>query len=662
MRACSGDSREPHPTLVTCPACGGQPPRTPTCRDCRRHGLRRAQLVLTVANMDTGAVTSADIGPGVIAAADIGPGVIAAADIGPGVRDADPARPGRRFADLTPRVRQLAAAVGAHVESPELLVELPTSWRPDLPGPRRRELAALALARYDHDPWRVWIGRGTPPSTVDPADRLARLCALADLLLLDLVIEHRWSAGRPAWDIRYELPGTPVPGQPERRWPDLDTALTRTTARTALDGLGWRCRTAPAHLLRPTARRPPAVGDLTDLARALRANTTTNTYTHTAADDANIPAVGAQAIWRDGRWWHTRLRPDDRPVPAGGDAGQAGRRIGTPVRRVIEPPAPSWRGEPIPARPCPDCVTTGRLRACPCTAGRHGADPTCAFCGGVGFRTSTLPCTTCGDRRRIHAAVQITVTDLDTRVTHLTWRASDHAPVAPARTGSVVQLPGPFRLADQAARFGVRPEELTEADSGHPLGRDLREGWIVQPRPDVDPVTERVTAAGAGLPGARLLVAAVRPEAPPLTELIRLALGLSLALVVAVRDDSAAVPPAEGGWCWSVELVRASALVDEPVYHPTPVAAVAALVDYLDGALAETVPDAPGQALPRPSSAARPLAVDPVPALARLARRHPGETVTVRFSRAGRDLRVAHRDGTSSTLPADLLDGDGDAG
>ena len=233
-----------------------------------------------------------------------------------------------------------------------------TSWRPtpSLRG-RSRPLAAGAGP----------IHRRRPPST--RPHRLARLCALADLLLLDLVVEARRQGAGFGWAIRYEVPGSPVPPGMPGWCRDLPEALARTDVADALTGLAERGLTAPARLLRPDSPRPPGAPavDVDQLERRVLADCVD------PADGDELP--GAQALWRDGRWWHTTLRPGEpvetlaeQPTGAGGPQG-AGAVCAVATNR---PTRPGWANPSTggPAR------TAGRTTGCaPATAGSAAGPP-----------------------------------------------------------------------------------------------------------------------------------------------------------------------------------------------------------------------------------------------------------------------------------------------
>ncbi|MFK3981748.1 hypothetical protein ACI2K4_15375 [Micromonospora sp. NPDC050397] len=128
---------------------------------CHELGLRRAQLVLTVVNVDTGASASTSIVPGTVA---------------PTV-DQD----GTATLDLTQLVRDLARQVGAasvsDIVTPdrpfeELSVLLPAHWQPDLPAPTTAA-ERVGRPRADDPPARAPSSRPTGHRPARP-DRLLR--------------------------------------------------------------------------------------------------------------------------------------------------------------------------------------------------------------------------------------------------------------------------------------------------------------------------------------------------------------------------------------------------------------------------------------------------------------------------------------------------------
>lgn len=644
----------PASDLVGCPECTGR-----GCPTCHWQGRRRAQLLLTVANRDTGAVASCRVTP---------------ADLDP---RPDPA--GGWVANLTPRVRELVHAVAATLDPDPLPVRLPPQWRPDLPAADRYVHLANALADVARRrPWRLYLGGLAAVPPVDPAARLARLCHLADLLLVDLVVEVRRHGDALRWAVRYEVPGSSVLAGPFDGSADLPSALIRTDVSDALAGIAERGLAAPARLLDagvafpggpdggatrlvPTGGLPhprlggaltPVLHDshpddpVRRLARRIRADL--------VSPVEGIERPGAQAIWRDGHWWHTGLRAP---------AGPSGQHANPALYRVMEPPDPAHLGDVVPGDPCPDCRAESRPRSCRCVvAGRPVID--CDRCGGSGRRGSVLRCVTCGGTRRLRRRVLVTITDLRHRVVHLTWQ--DGAQEAARGVGTtpggrpVVQLPERYRLGAWARVFGVRPEDLAEADGGHAIPRELRDGYVALPWPGAEPVGEYLRAVGRGLPAGRLVVTAVRPDVPPLAELVRLVVGLDLALHVSLLDlrQHAGHPLRADGRYWAVELRARDASVD-PDDLPTRPSLAAALADcftHLADDLAGLVPADPDVPLPVPGASPGDPVPDPEPQLLRLAAAYPGRAVTMCFTRAGRTVHRHDDDGVRRLAASDLMD------
>ncbi|WJK41400.1 hypothetical protein O7608_02900 [Solwaraspora sp. WMMA2056] len=560
---------------------------------------RRAQLVFTVANLDTGAVASTSLVPGSFTPIHT-----------PG---------GTWWLPYAPIVTDLATHAGVAASTlrdpdfpdepgrlPSSGLTLPIQWQPDIPEQDRRKWEAVALADRRSTPWLVLIGRSSePPPPGEPARLLGRLCALADQLHVDLVLEARPSSiGRGlSWDVRFELAGGAVPDYQHRWIGDLPTALATIPADRAATGLTVANAGLPAHYLTEGALTPAAVPvgldghpgghDLDQLERRMLA-------------DAEQHG-GAQAIWRNRHWWHTGLRPADT----------AGRFV-----RGWEPPRPAYWGEQIPTHPCQRCTNPA-----------GAADPPY--------------CTDCYGARRVRRGAVLTVTDLRGRTVHRNWRPDDgqqHQP--PTRThtdqpsGSTVwQLSEHYQVGPLAAGFGVEPTDLTDIDGEHVIDQHLRNGVSQLAHTGGDPVDAYLGEVAATHDGARVMVLATDWPGPTLDELAAVVRGLGLALDVTVTDHRHSVgrPELLQGHTWSVRVIDpATPLTVDPL--PTSAClpeAVALCHRYLHGALRATVPTDPEQPMCVPQ---QPATTGPGPDVAglitevrRLAAAHPGEPATVRL-------------------------------
>ncbi|WP_326549750.1 hypothetical protein [Micromonospora sp. NBC_01813] len=572
---------------------------------------RRAQLVFTVANLDTGAVASTSLVPGSFTPL--------------------PTPGGTWWLPYAPIVTDLAARAGvaaATLRDPDFPDEpgrrpssglmLPIQWQPGIPERERHNWEAVALADRRSTPWLVLLGRATAPPAPDHARLLGRLCALADQLHVDLVIEARPSStkGGLSWDIRFELAGGKVPDYAHRWAADLPTALARISPQLAASGLSVADRDTPAHFLPDDALTPhpvpvgldghPGGHDLDQLERRM-------------VSDAEQHG-GAQAIWRNRHWWHTSLRPDDT---------ESSTPVGGRFRRGWEPPTPKYWGEAIPTHPCTRCADV--------------ADPPY--------------CTDCYGTRQVRRGVVVTVTDLRGRTVHRNWRPDDD-PTPPVRaltdrpSGTTVwQLPEHYQVGPMAAGFGVQPTDLTDLDGEHVLDQHFRTGVSEVGHWGGDPVAAYLAEAAAAHDGARILVRANDWPGPTLDELARLVRGLGLALDLTVTDhaDTVGHPELLQGHSWSVQVAEPAApMAVDPV--PTCAAlpeAVALCHRYLYGALRATIPADPEKPMSVPQQAA---SAGPAPDTAafitevrRLAATQPGHAATIRL----------HPDGTHTTSPDD---------
>jgi hypothetical protein len=622
-------------------------------------GGPRTRMVLTVANLDTGAVASASVGPG---------------DVAP-----EPAPYGGWRVPLRPVLDELAAQVKVDASTlrdlrrpdrpstPEL--PLPPTWRPDRPDAER--VAGLVEAHTTNaacPAWTIHLGRtvAAPPVSVD--DQLGRLCALADLLCLDLVVEARWQvfvAGLN-WDIRFEVPGAAVPRDQRGYAESLPAALDRTAVLDAFGGLGERSLTAPAYFLRPQQRSalPPEEIDVDQLERRIvrdcGAGPSMFGDRPTAGGVAgggprgertSEVSDGAQAIWRDGRWRHTSLWRIPGPRPAIPERAPV-------LRRAWQPPAPAWLGEPIPSVPCPDCHATG-------------------------WRHPVLTCRRCGGHGRRYAGAVVTVTNLRDRATHVEWRPSSKKPgaadgraddgraadggragggraadgraagggrvgVGCADDGRVDrwrdrQLPERFRLARWAGVFGVRPVDLLDVTGEQVLTQSLRDGIAMSDGSAADPIRRYVAGAAAGRPGGRLLVYATDwAESPAFDSFAALIVGLGMALRVTACElpRHPDQPMLTYGLFWGVDAVRPTAAIDETAALDRPLGAsvqqaVGDCLRYLELRVTEMLPDDSVQPVPAPQQLVPSAVPDIVGRLTALAAACPGQVAAAHLDHAG---------------------------
>lgn len=510
-----------------CEFCGETEAVTNACRHHDQHGRRRAQIVLTVANLDTGQAASANIVPGAV----------------------EPVRSpaGRWLLPLGPILTDLATQAGvapdtlydpgrpsqaARIDTEEVL--LPWDWRPDLPAGQRHALEAVALAGKLTMTWHVLLGCADAPAPPDHNRLLDRLCAVADELRLDLVIEARSASFRTGltWDIRFEVPNSGVPLRPQQTCVDLPAAVAATSIEQAVTGLDQARPDTPAHYFELAYNTHTMFGG----ARLISAQDVDLLERRITRDC--VGTLGAQAIWRDRHWWHTTLQPDQ---PAERlqqrETGQADGRITPLLRRGWEPPAPEDQGEAIPTTPCGGCRATGT----------GGDGRLCPHCQGDG---------------RLHHGAVLTISDLNGRFIHLNWRPDDaELPttlVATRATGvSVLQLPEHYQVRLWADTLDVRPEDLTSLHGERTIGQYLRHGVVHLAEPSTDPVRTYVTKAAAGRPGARILLRANDWSGPCLADLARLVLGLGLGIEVTVINHrlNASDPHLAHGIHWGVSIV-----------------------------------------------------------------------------------------------------------
>ncbi|MFY1636393.1 hypothetical protein ACN27F_24485 [Solwaraspora sp. WMMB335] len=672
------DSRES--AYRDCQICLGTGSVCWTCDGCDGLGRCRAQLVLTVANADTTAVASVNIVPGAL----------------------DPARrDGRWSIDLDAVVAELAGRVGAtHVYDPDVpdrevsagAIMLPKDWHPGLPAERRHAIEAEAIAGYSRHPWRIWLGRTAAPQRPDPARHLGQLCDLAELLCLDLVVEARpdpYVDGRHSWQLRLDLPdaevgdassdvtlsdgassdvplsgGTFAGATFARCAASLDAAIVAADPTSLATGLADRGRHAPAYYLRPGraggaagspagARIGPPKLDLDQLERRVLADCT--------ALGTGEPTPGAQAIWRDGRWWHTSLRVVEVVEKLTERAtGQTISRTVEKLARSWQPPPPTWQGPAIPYERCADCVPEHGLRRC------------------LG----------CGDTYEIRHGVVVTVTDGRTWARHLNWALpadqggrSVAVPQVGSRPGgkAIHQVPPQYRLPAHLADLPVRQEQLGPLDEYEVIAdHEMWHGYVTLDHAGQDPLTAYLANIANGHPGARVLLHARVPAAPSLAEALAMAYGLGLALVVSVVDHrpSTGTPYHVQGVRWGAYYADRSADFGLRTFAhlPTIEHALARAVEYVCSDAHSAVPTDPATAIRVPQSVPSPAADEPaadastagepvagddlVPLLSLLGAHFAGETVTVRFAASRCEVHLhegpetTRRVATAADLPA----------
>lgn len=243
--------------------------------------------------------------------------------------------------------------------------------------------------------------------------------------------------------------------------------------------------------------------------------------------------------------------------------------------------------------------------------------------------------------------------------------SSASPPAPPPTDGTPAEVSAPYRrfhrrparrrLAHWSNVLGVRPEHLTELDGGASISQDIRDGIVTLPHPEADPLTTHLNRITAGVPGARLVINTAAPDAPAMTDLIRLAHGLHLAAAITIEnhrlyDDD---PLRIHGERWQIDLVPPDQPPDPTPGHPhhqSLPAAVAHCLAYLELALAASVPTDPHQPIPSPQTPDPGPAADPAPLIRQLGHHHAGHPVTVQLTRAGCRVYLAERGGTPTHL------------
>jgi hypothetical protein len=552
--------------LPDCKRCQGSGTLSVPCSTCAGAGAARAQVVVTVINIDTGAIASETILPGVLSPQWI------QSELGDEHRWALP---------LSPVVdRLVATAGGTLIESHENTTSLswslavPGDWSADLPTDTRLALEAQAIARAQaRTRHRHFFTTSAVVDAVDPDARFAHLAAIADRLHLDLCC-YRYATvsdelDRPTqrgWSVTFELPHSEKPSPRTTRvdHPSLADALTASAPLELLKRVQLQQNMReprPARFIRDTATPTQAapVGLTVDAI-------TEQLATLTGALD------GAVAVRRDGVWHFAKLEPasalDDFQEL---DTGQVRHRRIRTWRRTPAPPVPAWWGDPIPERACPNCETGTTWVACECFQTLTDApDPHCERCAGTGTREGTH-CSRCCQVGRIRYGYTVTIANLHGASAHH-YNVNpgvdpEHRPAAWPAIPELThhQLPDTARLTHRLFADGIDLADLRELTGLRPSA-GLLDGGVIAPvtRSMTDLVYQHVVHTTGGRPGARIILTWTPPPPATVLQAARIAWGLGFDLVVGAEDRNADALAGTtlGGMRWGARLLRPNAEPD----------------------------------------------------------------------------------------------------
>lgn len=554
--------------LEDCNRCHGHGSITLQCNTCAGAGTVRAQLVITVVNVDSGVVASETVLPGIIAPQWL-----------PSELEGD-----HRWAlPLRPVVDRLIGAVGGdlittHDNTMSLAWSLPVpgGWNPDLPTAARLELEAAALGRAQgRTRHRHFVTTAAASARNNAQNRLAHLAVIADRLHVDLCCARYATVSdeldRPTqrgWSVSFELPGIerPSPRCSNLTYPSLAEACEAADSLELLQRLRHRidpADPAPARFINDTstvAAAHPAGLSVADLERQLAA----------LVGDLR----GAVAIRRNGAWHVAALEPDETLEDyRETDTGQIRHRHIRTWRRSPAPPSPNWWGDEIPETPCPQCATGTTWVRCECFDTLTDApDPHCDKCTGTGNRRGTS-CSLCGRIGRIRLGYTVSVADLSP------GGAVHHYNVAPGLDPghepavwpdfpdmTYHQLPEVARLTQRLFADGVDLADLRDV-TGLQVSSSLIDSGIVAPTgtPVIDLVHQHVVDATAGRPGARVLLQWAPPARATVAQTASIAWGLGFDLVLGAEDRNAdqLAGTSMGGMRWGVALMRAGQEPDQ---------------------------------------------------------------------------------------------------
>lgn len=631
-----------------CLLCKGSGTQALTCTNCSGAGRIRPQVVYTVLNLDTGAVASETVIPGAIT---------------PVRCSALPE--GKQLWELpvSDIVDHLVAQVGGVLDRRHHTTDmyrknlpLANTWAPDLPIADRLQLEAAAIARTQAlTRHRHFFTTTTAAHRPSPADRLSELARQADLLHLDLCC-YRFPAAtdaapnacRSAWIVAFALPDDdriPVPSPVPR--------ATLAEALEAADPLALLRKVQ--HDVDPSQPVPASYVDPAHLAPDPRPATSNPAAIAAQLEALAGPNTGALAVRREGRWHFTRLASngavDDFVETL---TGQVRCKTIPTWRPDTTPPAPSWRGRPIPDRECPQCATGTTWTPCECIDTlTDRADPACDTCGGTGSRQAGS-CIACGRTGRVRYGYTVTVTDLRDFARHWNFdfdTCADHQPQPwpPLPELHRHQLPELDRLAAWLFEAGIDYAELRTLFDLAPTP-DLVHGGVLAPpgTPVRDVVHQHTRERAAGHAGGRIFLIWRPPARATVLQATRLAWGLGFELVIGAEDRNAAATAgtARGGMRWGAKFVRPGEPVDRALtgtFGKRHLAeALQASIDHLPHLLnvARGTKPGPTDIIPAPQQSDPPHLAGAErlePVLSRLATHHSGvlaHTLVVRLSPA----------------------------
>lgn len=547
--------------LPDCKQCQGSGTRSLQCTTCGGGGNVRAQLVITVVNIDTGSIASETVLPGVIT---------------PEALQDTTTSDKTWVLPLQPIIDRLAGQVGGSLlatDSAGVSLGKPVlvgkGWHADLPTRQRLALEAAAIARAQAlTRHRHFFTTTAPSDDRTPDGMLARLASIADRLHLDLCCYRHPTfsdegdrLASSGWSVDFELPGNdgPAPRSQRVSYPSLAEALVTTDPSAMLRRCWLRkdlSQIVPAHFIKNTTEAAPR----RDLG-------TTESFLSGRINTLSDDTAGAVAVRRDGSWHFARLEPGtSRDEYRETSTGQIRRLEIRTWSRQPSPPPPTWWGDPMPEQLCPQCETGETWLPCDCADTMSGLpDATCSRCGGTGTRPGTS-CLWCGQIGKIRYGYTVTVADIesDAPAFHVNVDLGanphhQHAPV-PAFTEMVhTQLPEAARLTSRLFDAGIDLADLRDV-TGLAPSSFLLDGGVVAPEgtPAIDLMHRHVTSASSGRPGGRVLLSWSPPTEATVAQVARLAWGLGYDLVLGAEDRNAnqLAGTSLGGMRWGAALMR----------------------------------------------------------------------------------------------------------